>query len=222
MSAFKEYDGVSGQDFLKEFSCTGTFKEIKLIPPTEAEQTKFHKFKKKFFQSLVDNISSRFDNSTLVLKHAEVLCKANWPKNTEELMLYGDREIMELQKILKIEARHTSAIVHQFRMTKDGHDADADLNDLYKRLDVLPISTADCERGFSAMNLTHTSLRNSLDVETINHLLFIKINGPPLQHFDVRLYATKWLKDGRHSASDLPSGKQTKEVVMEQRHNLFK
>lgn len=222
LSALKEYDGVSSQDFLKEFSCTGTFKTIKLMSPTDSEQLKFQNFKKRFFQSLVDNIFSRFDNSTLAMKHAEVLCKANWPKNSEELVLYGDREIMELRKFLKIEACHTSAIVHQFRMIKDGHDAEQELNDLYKRLDVLPISSAECERGFSAMNLTHTPLRNSLNVETINHLLFIKINGPPLQHFDAELYATLWLKDGRHSGSDVPSGKPTREVVMESRYNLFK
>lgn len=36
-----------------------------------------------------------------------------------------------------------------------------------KALNILPTSTADCERGFSDMNLTITDLRTSLNIENV-------------------------------------------------------
>jgi len=36
---------------------------------------------------------------------------------------------------------------------------------------------------------------------TVRDLLFVNLNGPPLQHFNAEKYAAMWIKDGRHSAS---------------------
>ena len=43
---------------------------------------------------------------------------------------------------------------------------------------VLPISTVDCERGFSALTHVKTSLRNRLSARMLNHLLMIAVEGP--------------------------------------------
>ena len=43
---------------------------------------------------------------------------------------------------------------------------------------VLPLSTVDCERGFSTLSRVKTDLRNRLINETLNHLLVISIEGP--------------------------------------------
>ena len=75
-----------------------------------------------------------------------------------------------------------------------------------QRLDILPISSAECERGFSSMNLVHTSVRNRLAIETIQRLLFVKVNGPPFQFFDAETYSRMWIKEGHHSATDTASG----------------
>jgi hypothetical protein len=45
---------------------------------------------------------------------------------------------------------------------------------------VQPISSADCERGFSQMNLHHTDYRNRLLTKTVNDLLILSINAPLL------------------------------------------
>ena len=47
----------------------------------------------------------------------------------------------------------------------------------------LPMSTSDCERCFSAMNRTKTDYHNKMHTETLDHLLRVKIEGPPLQDF---------------------------------------
>ena len=117
-----------------------------------------------------------------------VLDKSNWPTN-KELIFYCDFEIMELRKSVKIETCCTAAIVHQFRLRKSGEQLEeklSDLNELVQRLDILPISSAECERGFSSMNLVHTSVRNRLAIETIQRLLFVKVNGPSVSVYRCR------------------------------------
>ena len=47
----------------------------------------------------------------------------------------------------------------------------------------LPMSTSDCKCCFSAMNCTKTDYRNQMHTETLDRLLRVKIEGPPLQDF---------------------------------------
>lgn len=55
---------------------------------------------------------------------------------------------------------------------------------LVKTTLALPIGSADAERGFSIMNNVKTSKRSSLDHSTLEAIMRIKINGPPLDKFD--------------------------------------
>ena len=57
---------------------------------------------------------------------------------------------------------------------------------------VLPMSTTDCERCFSAMNCTKTDYRNRMHTETLDCLLRVKIEGPPLQDFNFREAIARW------------------------------
>ena len=47
------------------------------------------------------------------------------------------------------------------------------------------------------MNLLLTSARNSLYITTLSSLLFLKMVGPPLQHFQPLKYVKSWLAKGR-------------------------
>ena len=40
--------------------------------------------------------------------------------------------------------------------------------------------TAECERGFSCMNLTMTDLRSTVLIDLVASLMFINIHGPPV------------------------------------------
>ena len=48
---------------------------------------------------------------------------------------------------------------------------------------LLPMSTVDCERGFSTLSRVKTDLRNCLNNTTLNHLLMMSIEGPPHSDF---------------------------------------
>ena len=56
---------------------------------------------------------------------------------------------------------------------------------------ILPIATADCERGFSALNRIKTCPRNRLKTRTLEELMFISIEGPTLEQFDFAAAADK-------------------------------
>ena len=49
---------------------------------------------------------------------------------------------------------------------------------------VVPVSTADCERGFSAMVRVKSKLRKQMSNKTLNYCLRILIEGPEMEHFD--------------------------------------
>ncbi|XP_070538059.1 zinc finger protein 862-like [Ptychodera flava] len=56
----------------------------------------------------------------------------------------------------------------------------------------LPLSTADCERGFSAIGRIKTKLRNRLSEKILQCLTFISVEGPDLNHFDFSAAADIW------------------------------
>ena len=58
------------------------------------------------------------------------------------------------------------------------------LQALFHRICLLPISSAECERGFSGMNANHSDVRNQLSIDTLSTLLFVKVNGPPPSLFN--------------------------------------
>jgi len=51
---------------------------------------------------------------------------------------------------------------------------------LLNAINNIPISTSECERGFSQMNLIVTPTRASLQLSTVANLMFIKLVSPPV------------------------------------------
>ena len=56
----------------------------------------------------------------------------------------------------------------------------------------LPVSTADCERGFSTMKRIKTRLRSQMTNETLNHCMRISMEAPPLEQFDFDSSVITW------------------------------
>ena len=57
---------------------------------------------------------------------------------------------------------------------------------------LLPMSTAVCERGFSAMNRTKTKARSTLSNSHLSSLLYISTDGPLLDMFHAQPAVTHW------------------------------
>ena len=63
------------------------------------------------------------------------------------------------------------------------------------------MSTAECERDFSAMN------QQNERVHTEHCLLFVAVNGPDVRSFPAQKFAEMWIKEGRNAADEAPTGK---------------
>lgn len=57
---------------------------------------------------------------------------------------------------------------------------------------ILPVSTVECERGFSALKRIKTDLRSRLKEETLNNLMNISIEGCEPANFDYEQAAEAW------------------------------
>jgi hypothetical protein len=74
----------------------------------------------------------------------------------------------------------------------------------------LPISSTECERGFSVMKFIKDEKRSNLKPETLEAILRCKTNGPrDERYFNADYYARAWLKDN-HMRSDDPAKQRKK------------
>ena len=66
-------------------------------------------------------------------------------------------------------------------------------------LNTVPISSIDCERGFSTMNVVCSDLRNTLTVQHISNLMFMSLVGPPVSKLKPKFYVERCLLAHRHA-----------------------
>ena len=96
------------------------------------------------------------------------------------------REHMSMQAVLSKLA--TNSTMHQMY---------PQLSKLTQICIIIPVRTADCERGLvSAMARVKTKLRNEMKNSTLNHCLRILIEGPHIQEFDFEKVLNSWKKHG--------------------------
>jgi len=69
----------------------------------------------------------------------------------------------------------------------------AALKQVMNAVDTIPVSTAECERGFSKMNIVCTSLRSRLSVMHMSSLMFISLSGPPLSSWKPLPFVKSWI-----------------------------
>lgn len=60
---------------------------------------------------------------------------------------------------------------------------------------MLPFSTAECERGFSHLNLIKTDERSRLSTKVVDDLVMIKLNGPKFIDFNPEKTINLWSSD---------------------------
>jgi hypothetical protein len=157
----------------------------------------------QFYQALVDALSSR-----LLSPSEKPLCDLlniavpnQWPDSV--VPEYGENELKMLCDKFSIE--YNTSLKNDYRDFKDskGSVIGQNLNRFLIAIESLPVSTAECERGFSRMNIICTPLRSSLSVNHMASLMFLSLVGPPLHLFKPNLYVKSWLSLGRRDATAL-------------------
>ncbi|XP_072097715.1 E3 SUMO-protein ligase KIAA1586-like [Mobula birostris] len=127
-----------------------------------------------------------------------VLDKDIWP--TELLPNYGEAAISSLCKRFKLSS---SSVISAFRgyVENRRRRIPQDLRPLLSCSQVIPISTAERERGFSHMKLRISTTHSRILINHVSALMFVKLHGPPLVQWNPELYVTSWLRYHR-SADD--------------------
>jgi len=62
----------------------------------------------------------------------------------------------------------------------------ADLTELQSAVETIPATSADARRGFSATNVTCSTLRNRLGVARLSNLIFMSLVGLSVEEFIMR------------------------------------
>ncbi|KAI8503608.1 hypothetical protein Bbelb_185790 [Branchiostoma belcheri] len=147
-----------------------------------------------------------------------------WPDTMEELLVYGaeyvdflldhfqdvlNRTTCDVQRCqdefrsMKMTVRRTFnreksySDLYEALLTKEPHCTDyKNILHLVSIMLVLPISSAQCERGFSAQRRTTDSTRASLAVSRVEDLIRISADGPPLEEYDALPAVRKFLTSG--------------------------
>ncbi len=194
----------------------GTYGEIPMVI-SDAMKTEFGNLKGKYLQNLVENLERRFPSKdTGLLAKLSVLNPNNWPKEAEKLREYGQEELLALLTHYQeyMEGDHDDLLSewrqflrfvfdnHQKHMTSFSELSQLTLNHLktpfpsvavlFELAQVLAVSSADCERGFSIQNIIKTHKRSCLKSSTLQNLQMIKVEGPSIEEFDFVRALTKW------------------------------
>ncbi|CAH2273660.1 Hypothetical predicted protein [Pelobates cultripes] len=196
----------------------GNFKGVTINP----EGTKGHMKINlpQFYQSLVDNLCSRLfaltasnrpaassqsgEFETLV-SEIDILNAQRWPINVDSPWFEGEAKLEQLCKRFRLSY---ASICEGFRdyIDNGGAEIPENLKPVVTAVNSLPVTSGDCERGFSSMNLVLSPIRSVLGIERLSSLLFISLIGPPVHLWDPLPYVTKWLTTHR-SADDTKSQK---------------
>jgi len=187
---------------------TGNFAGVCLMQASAKTAKEINK--QQFYQALVDFISVRLmpDSDSVLVQCVQTLLPNTWPSAV--CVEYDETQLKEACHLFLVP--HTSQLKNEYRDFKDsrGEEIGPSLRRLLSSVHSLPISTAECERGFSQMNLICTPLRSALTIRHMSSLLFVSIVGPPLMQWNPTTYVNSWLASGRHAATDLGKAKSIK------------
>lgn len=176
---------------------------------------------KKRFSDFIDESTNMSQPARAVLSLCKLFNHDAWPSNKQDLITYGADEIAFLtdwfSEILKrnlcdlsqlqCEYRELKVLVLTQFMDKDYLSLWSTLLmkepyttslknvlHLVKIMMVLPISTAQCERGFSTQRRIKTESRIRLHTDTVSDLIRISTEGVELASFDPHPHVQAWLK----------------------------
>lgn len=194
---------------------TDVFKSI----PIKHESRGVQKInRRQFIQSLVDKLDERLFTSiasrnshdsgernsySSLISDLAILDKTTWKAEEMSDPSHADETI---ERLCKTFCLPSDAVVHSFReylFSGGKEEMLGSVTHLIQAINTLAIQTAECERGFSAMNRILTPTRASMTTQRLAECLYIYTTGPPLSMFKPNQYVKSWLRQGRHLATDV-------------------
>ncbi|XP_047240492.1 zinc finger protein 862 [Girardinichthys multiradiatus] len=192
-------------------------------------ESKFQSIRKKICSRSQGILSQRLDlQSSSFTKACKVLDLSSWPRNHEDLQTFGEEEIqvifshldsipsagqddrMEARSSLLVEWKDLKADYFSMNGFKDVllyicryKERFPLLNQIVQIVRVLPSSTAYCDKGRGALQRICKNNRSRLNLEQMNDLLTVAVNGPPVANFDAKRALDSWFEEKSGSSYSL-------------------
>ena len=216
ITAVKKYRSVDLTE--AEARINGDLSEFNIHVSADKKQQYRHNIQEKYIDDLVTQLENRFPDS-LELEAFSLLDPSKLPEKATEVTEYGNDKVavlgakyavsdsadFKLDDLKSEWETFKHLLADSFKemsmqaVLKELAVPESTLATMYPCLSklasialVLPISTAECERSFSAMKRVKTELRNRIVTKTLDHLLRISISGPDLKDFDFDTAVDEW------------------------------
>ncbi|XP_063802337.1 PR domain-containing protein 11 isoform X1 [Pseudophryne corroboree] len=237
-------------EYLQEFeeNFRESFNGISLKNLRVAE-AKFQSIREKICQKTQLTLAQRFDSrSRIFVKACQVFDLSVWPRSTEELISYGEEEMLQiyehlnsipsfLSDICREGADSRGSLLMEWRELKADYCTKNGFKDLighickYKQrflllnkvvqiLKVLPTSTACCEKGRNALQRLRKNNRSRLTLDQLSDLLTIAVNGPPITNFDAKRALDSWFEEKSGNSYSLSAEMLSKMSSLDQKPML--
>lgn len=195
--------------------------------------------REKFLNSMIDQIKSYFPSSDLNV--FKIFRPADIPGDVGQSLTYGVLEIKKLCAMFKLgecsellndwakllesiienenfcSLRNSKTETYAFwskYLNENGISWTTKTIKLVQIILVIPIGSADAERGFSIMNHLQSSRRSKLTPKHMEDIMRIRLNGADdLEKFPASKYAKKWV-DENHLRTDDPRNQRSKVLTL--------
>ena len=210
-------------------NCVGesnTFQGVDLRGERDAEIERFSYVKTRIIHAILRFLESRFSSfdTSAVLKAGTIFDHKTWPEDRKELATFGEENLKCLLTHFRAPLEHNGCnlvaaeqewlnmkiyIFHNLQMLQYTtlwqrmlNEYSEDYHNILMVVEiilVLPISTASCERGSSALKRIKNDWRSCLCNAALESLLRIVIDGPEVSDFDAMDTLGKWWNSSERS-----------------------
>lgn len=237
-------------EYLQEFeeNFRESFNGISLKNLRVAE-AKFQSIREKICQKTQLTLAQRFDSRTrMFVKACQVFDLSFWPRSTEELITYGEEDMLQIYEhlgsvpsfisdVCREAADSRGSLLMEWRELKADYCTKNGFKDLishickYKQrfillnkivqiLKVLPTSTACCEKGRNALQRLRKNNRSRLTLDQLSDLLTIAVNGPHIGSFDAKRALDSWFEEKSGNSYSLSADMLSKMPSLDQKPML--
>ncbi|CAB4043134.1 Hypothetical predicted protein, partial [Paramuricea clavata] len=180
--------------------------------------------RKQFLQGLIDNLQRRMivSSEKILLNQIESLCPEKWSRGEKIPWLKGEQDVISLCERFNINATGIVTSYREFFNDPRNIPSLVEERLLKGLIQIVPVSSAEAERGFSQMNLVCTKSSSSMSVSHLSSLMFISINGPPVQFWEASLAVQQWLEHHKSAENNQTRKmKQTTEAELTPLQRFF-
>eukprot|EP00079_Xenopus_tropicalis_P015577 XP_004913503.1 PREDICTED: PR domain-containing protein 11 isoform X2 [Xenopus tropicalis] len=234
-------------EYLQEFeeNFRESFNGIALKNLRVAE-AKFQSIREKICQKTQVTLAQRFDSrSRMFVKACQVFDLSTWPRTTEELINYGEEDMLQIYELLETIPNFLHDLGREVADTRgnllmEWRELKADyctkngfkdlighickykqrflfLNKIVQILKVLPTSTACCEKGRNALQRLRKNNRSRLTLDQMSDLLAIAVNGAPIANFDAKRALDSWFEEKSGNSYSLSAEMLSKMSSLDQK-----